>query len=51
MSDGRLVRAFPLGAAVENLPPAKNFVDEAVFANLKELGIPPSAVCDDAIWW
>jgi len=40
--------AIPLGAAVENLPPAKNFVDEAVFANLKELGIPPSVVCDDA---
>lgn len=40
--------AIPLGAAVENFPPARNFVDEAVFANLKELGIPPSAVCDDA---
>ena len=40
--------SVPLGAAVENLPPAKNFVDELVFANLKELGIPPSAVCDDA---
>lgn len=39
--------SVPLGAPVENLPPAKNFVDEYVFANLKNLGIPPSAVCDD----
>jgi len=39
--------AVPLGAAVENLPKAKNFVDEHVFANLKQLGIPPSPVCDD----
>ncbi len=39
---------IPLGAPVGELPPAKNFVDEAVFANLKELGIPPSPVCDDA---
>ena len=39
--------AVPLGAAVTELPPAKNFVDAAVFANLKELGIPPSPVCDD----
>ena len=40
--------AAPLGAPVENLPEPKNFVDEFVFANLKELGIPPSPVCDDA---
>ncbi|MEQ9412094.1 MAG: DUF1553 domain-containing protein [Fuerstiella sp.] len=40
--------AVPLGAPVETLPPAKNFVDELVFANLKEIGIPPSPVCDDA---
>ncbi len=40
--------SIPLGIKVENLPPAKNFVDEAVFAKLKVLGIPPSAVCDDA---
>ncbi len=42
--------SVPLGAPVENLPPAKNFVDELVFANLKRLGIPPSAVCDDATY-
>jgi hypothetical protein len=40
--------AIPLGAPVGPLPPEKNFVDAAVFANLKELGIPPSPVCDDA---
>lgn len=40
--------SVPLGAPVENLPPSKNFVDELVFANLKELGIPPSPVCDDS---
>ena len=40
--------AVPLGVAVETLPPARNFIDTAVFANLKELGIPPSPVCDDA---
>jgi hypothetical protein len=40
--------SVPLGAAVEQLPAARNFIDELVFANLKELGIPPSPVCDDA---
>lgn len=40
--------AIPLGANVGTLPPEKNFVDTAVFASLKELGIPPSPVCDDA---
>ncbi|MFT5467158.1 MAG: hypothetical protein ACI8UO_002262 [Verrucomicrobiales bacterium] len=40
--------SIPLGAPVENLPPAKNFIDELVFANLKEIGVPPSPVCDDA---
>lgn len=38
----------PLGAPMGPLPAAKTFVDTAVFANLKELGIPPSPVCDDA---
>lgn len=39
---------IPLGAPLGPLPPEKNFIDRAVFANLKELGIPPSPVCDDA---
>ena len=42
--------AIPLGAPVEGLPPAKNFIDEFVFTNLKELGIPPSPLCDDATY-
>ena len=29
------------------LPPAKNFIDELVFKKLKEVGMPPSAVCSD----
>lgn len=40
--------SVPLGAQVENLPPSKNFVDDFVFANLKEIGVPPSPLCDDA---
>ncbi len=39
---------IPLGAPIDNLPPVKNFIDEAVFAKLKLLGIPPSPVCDDS---
>jgi hypothetical protein len=42
--------AIPMGAPVGPLPPEKNFIDTAVFANLKELGIPPSPVCDDAVF-
>lgn len=40
--------AIPLNAPVEVLPPVRNFIDKAVFSNLKELGIPPSPLCDDA---
>lgn len=39
---------IPLGVEVKDLPPARNFIDELVFAKLKTLGIPPSAVSDDA---
>ena len=39
---------IPLGAPVENLPPVANFIDTAIFARLKEVGMPPSKVCDDA---
>ena len=38
----------PLGAPVENLPVAKNFIDELVFKKLKTVGMPPSEICDDA---
>ncbi|MCA9048398.1 MAG: DUF1549 domain-containing protein, partial [Planctomycetaceae bacterium] len=39
---------IPLGAQIAELPPVKNFIDEAVFNKLKVLGIPPSPICDDA---
>ena len=39
---------LPLGAALDNLPAAKNFIDEHVFRQLKKLGLPPSDLCDDA---
>ncbi len=38
----------PLGIPVENLPVAKNVVDENVFEKLKDLGLPASQVADDA---
>jgi len=39
---------IPLGAEMNQLPEARNFIDVHVFNKLKLLGIPPSAVCDDA---
>jgi hypothetical protein len=39
---------IPLGIEVADLPPAKNFIDEDVFAKLKALGLPASQICDDA---
>lgn len=39
--------AIPLGAAVE-LPGSNNFIDEHVFANLQQIGVPLSALCDDS---
>ncbi len=38
---------IPLGLTVE-LPEPSNVVDQHVFAQLKKLGLPPSALCDDA---
>ena len=40
--------SIPLGAPVTSVPPAKNLVDEHVFANLKRIGVPPSPLCDDS---
>jgi len=37
----------PLGQSVGKLPPAKNFIDEKVFDQLKKLGLPPSPIADD----
>ncbi|QGJ71286.1 Bacterial Ig-like domain (Group 2) [Planctomycetales bacterium 10988] len=39
--------SIPLGLEVNDLPPARNLVDEHVFAKLKTLGIPPSQGADD----
>lgn len=40
--------SIPFGAPVASLPPVKNFIDQHIFANLKQIGIPPSPVCDDS---
>lgn len=40
--------SIPLGAPLGEFPVANNFIDEHVFANLQEIGIPPSPVADDA---
>jgi len=40
--------SVPQGSLVEYVPPSINFVDDHVFGNLKKLGIPPSALADDA---
>ncbi|MFN7361773.1 MAG: DUF1549 and DUF1553 domain-containing protein [Pirellulaceae bacterium] len=40
--------AVPLGEPVVTVPPIRNFIDQHLFRNLQELGIPPSPVCDDA---
>ncbi len=40
--------AIPLGAALGKMPSPHNFVDQHVFENLRQIGIPPSAVCDDS---
>src|SRR5205809_6445394 len=39
---------IPLGIKTDQLPTAKNYVDELVFQKLKSLGLPSSQVCDDA---
>src|SRR5687767_3861670 len=39
---------IPLGAPVDTLPSPNNFIDEIVFKKLKTVGMPPSALCDDA---
>ncbi len=39
---------IPFGTQVAKLPPAKTVADELVFKQLKELGLPPSELCDDS---
>ena len=40
--------AVPSGLSIDDLPEPANFIDEQIFANLKEIGISLSPVCDDA---
>lgn len=40
--------AVPLGPQLTELPKPNNFVDQHIFSNLAEIGIPPSPVCDDS---
>jgi len=42
--------SVPLGATVDSFPPVKNFIDELVFNNLRELGVPASALADDSVF-
>lgn len=39
---------IPLGVPTNNFPTPANFIDVAVFGKLKQLGIPPSQLADDA---
>lgn len=40
--------SIPLGLNLTDVPAPRNVIDQAVFAKLKTLGMPPSAPCDDA---
>ncbi|WZO97073.1 DUF1549 and DUF1553 domain-containing protein [Isosphaeraceae bacterium EP7] len=42
------IASIPLGVAVTQMPAEKNFVDALVFSNLKQVGVPPSPVSEDA---
>lgn len=39
---------IPQGFPVEQTPPEKTFIDSLVFSKLRQLGIPPSGLSDDA---
>lgn len=40
--------SVPLGIAVQHWPASRNVIDDEVFGKLKDLGIPPADLCDDA---
>lgn len=42
--------SVPLGAPVDSFPPTRNFIDELVFSNLRELGVPASPLADDSVF-
>lgn len=39
---------IPLGAPVDSLPLARNFIDNHIFEKLRTVGMPPSGIADDA---
>jgi len=39
---------IPQGIPVLETPPKKTFIDQLAFSKLRQLGIPPSSLCDDA---
>lgn len=39
---------IPQGIPVNRTPPEKGFIDNLVFGKLRQLGIPPAELCDDA---
>jgi hypothetical protein len=39
---------IPQGLPVNRTPPEKSFIDRLVFSKLRQLGIPPADLCDDA---
>ncbi len=40
----------PLGAPINKLPPARNFIDNVVFKKLQVLGMPPSELSTDSVF-
>ncbi|MDB5352900.1 MAG: hypothetical protein JWN86_4147 [Planctomycetota bacterium] len=42
------IASIPLSALISQMPAEKNFIDTLVFSNLKQVGVPPSPVCDDS---
>lgn len=42
--------SLPFGVPVSQLPAERNLVDTAIFKRLKEVGLPPSAVCGDSMF-
>ncbi len=40
----------PLGVPVTDLPKPASYIDELVFKRFKDLGLPPSPICDDSTY-
>ena len=39
---------IPLGKQIPQIPDSNNYIDQQIFSKLQLLGLPPSAICDDA---